>query len=187
MEHRVLVPAQLSIMACAGSRRPWLQHALHANESAPELHPLSVNIAAVAGGPMGAQDAQFLWPSVGHRQRLLHPVAEILQPRVGCRQRLVDPVAAGRDTEVAFRVGGRKVTRDEFKAAQEAQQPKRQPKYLEGDVTWKGGLAQRRAAEQAQAAMHSEVLARPCMPCMLSIVARAFTNWQLIQQARLQS
>lgn len=73
------------------------------------------------------------------------------------REQQIDPVAAGRDAEAAFRVGGKKVSREEFRAAQEALQPKRQPKYLEEEVSWKGGLAQRRAAEAAHHRQQAEV------------------------------
>jgi hypothetical protein len=74
-----------------------------------------------------------------------------------CRRKQVDAAASGRDAETKFRVGGRDVSKEEFQQAQIAKQPKRQPRYLEEDVTWKGGLVQRRAAEAQTQAEEEEV------------------------------
>lgn len=73
------------------------------------------------------------------------------------RRKQIDAVASGRDAEAAFRVGGRVVSKEEFQEAQNARQPKKQPKFIEEDVTWKGGLVQRRAAENQQNAQQEEV------------------------------
>jgi hypothetical protein len=78
------------------------------------------------------------------------------------RRKQLDAVASGRDAETKFRVAGRDVSREEFQEAQVAKHPKKQRRYLEEDVTWKGGLVQRRAAEAQLQAEEEEV----CYTCL---------------------
>jgi len=69
----------------------------------------------------------------------------------------MDPLQSGRGAVSTFRLDGKIVSKEQFEEAMAAKQPKRHPKYLEEDVEWKGGLAQRRTAEAQQAALEREV------------------------------
>lgn len=69
----------------------------------------------------------------------------------------MDPSKSGRGASSTFRVNGRIVSKEDYGVAMAAKQPRRQPKFLEEDVEWKGGLAQRRATEAAQQALQREV------------------------------
>jgi hypothetical protein len=75
----------------------------------------------------------------------------------------MDPSISGRGAASTFRLNGRVVSREEYEEAQAAQQrKKRPPRYVEEDVEWKSGLAQKRAAERQQEALAREV--RPYKP-----------------------
>lgn len=69
----------------------------------------------------------------------------------------MDPSKSGRGASSTFRLDGKIVTKEEYKEAIAAKQTKRQPKYLEEDVEWKSGLAQRRAKEAEKQALEREV------------------------------
>lgn len=80
----------------------------------------------------------------------------------------MDAVASGRDAEAAYRVQGRVVSKEEFKEAQNSKQTKKQPKYIEEDVSWKSGLVQRKAAEAQHLAQEQEV--RHISNCILFVL-----------------
>lgn len=84
----------------------------------------------------------------------------LVSPKSGTvlyRRKQLDAVASGRDAEAAYRVQGRVVSKEEFKEAQNSRQPKKQPKYIEEEVSWKRGLVQRKAAESQHQAQEEEV------------------------------
>ena len=66
---------------------------------------------------------------------------------------------SGRGAEARFRHEGKVVSKEAFDAAAEAKlaAKKRQPKYLEEEVAWSGGLAQQRAQAEAREAVAREV------------------------------
>jgi hypothetical protein len=74
----------------------------------------------------------------------------------------MDAAVSGRGAQAQFRHGGKVVSQEAFEAAHaaEAAAKRRQPKFLEEEVAWKGGLAQKRAAAEAAAAMAAEVRAK---------------------------
>lgn len=71
----------------------------------------------------------------------------------------MDTKESGRGAAATFRHGGKVVSQEAFEAAKaaEAAAKRRQPRYLEEEVAWKGGLAQQHAAAEAQEAMAAEV------------------------------
>eukprot|EP00892_Ulva_mutabilis_P003192 jgi/Ulvmu1/12874/UM098_0062.1 len=83
---------------------------------------------------------------------------QIQQKKHEDRQRVLemDPSKSGRGAVSTFRLDGTIVSKEQYEEAMAARQPKRHPKYLEEDVEWKGGLAQRRAAEAQKQALEQE-------------------------------
>jgi hypothetical protein len=71
----------------------------------------------------------------------------------------MDASVSGRGADVRFRLEGKLVSRAEYTAGKEKQlaAKRRQPKYLEEDVEWKGGLAQERDRAAAAEEMVREV------------------------------
>jgi hypothetical protein len=71
----------------------------------------------------------------------------------------MDPKVSGRGADAKFRHAGKVVSKEVFDAAvvAQAKTKQRQPKFLEEEVPWAGGLAQRRAAEEGHEAMAREV------------------------------
>lgn len=83
----------------------------------------------------------------------------------------MDPSKSGRGASSTFRLNGRIVSKEEYEDAMAAKQPQRQPKFLEQDVEWKGGLVQRRETEAAQQALQREVRIVDWRPVVAKIFA----------------
>lgn len=71
----------------------------------------------------------------------------------------MDPEKSGRGASSTFRLNGKIVSKEEYETAMAAKYPARQKRFLEEDVEWKAGLAQRRAAEEHEQALQREVCA----------------------------